>query len=405
MPRLRIAAILTIVALTAAACMTPASRKDVDPDLPTVKLTEAFPALKFENPVFLTHDGANPRYLYVVEQAGRILRFENRKDAATTTTFLDIRGKVLTGVSGGDREEGLLGLAFHPNFAANGQFFVNYNAGDVKNRRSVLARYTVRKDGDVADPESAATLLDFGKPHGNHNGCTLLFGGDGMLYAGYGDGGGSGDPHNNGQDLSNLHGKIIRIDVNKPADDKLYGIPADNPFVGRKGARGEIFAYGLRNPYRMSMDGENLWVGDVGNFGWESIHLVKSGGNYGWSLFEGSHEYKKGTPVDPVTPPVVEYGHEMWRGCVIGGYVYRGERYPALRGIYLYADFVLGRLWGLEYANGRTVNKGEMLASPQAGISSFGVDAQGEVYVCNMDGKIFRVEMDTRAVANIAGGN
>ena len=252
-------------------------------ELPAVDLVRAFRKLTFRRPLFLTHAGDASGRLFVGEQRGVIRVFANRPDVQLAGVFLDIQSKVRMA----HNEEGLLSLAFHPQYARNGSFFIYYSASDP--RRGVLSRFNVRRDDpEVADPASEQVILEVEQPWGNHNGATVLFGPDGFLYLSLGDGGSAGDPLNSGQDLSTLLGSILRIDIEHKADGRAYAIPADNPFVDRPGARGEIWAYGLRNVWRMSFDRStgDLWAGDVGQNAWEEIDLITKGGNYGWNIRE-----------------------------------------------------------------------------------------------------------------------
>ena len=371
-------AALLLLALTALAGVAHAPNAA----LPALELERLFPALTFERPVLLTHAGDGSGRVYVVEQHGVI----HRIDPATperTDVFLDISARV----SRRGNEEGLLGLAFDPGFTENGRFYVYYSAASP--RRSVLSRFETGSGGQ-GDPASESVLLEVPQPYSNHNGGMIEFGPDGMLYVALGDGGSAGDPQRHGQDLGTLLGTILRIDVTSGAGAP-YAIPADNPFVGRSGARGEIWAYGLRNAWRFSFDREtgDLWAGDVGQNALEEVDVVRRGGNYGWSVMEGSHCFRSAScNADDFEPPVAEYGREM--GCSItGGYVYRGERLPDLRGVYLYADFCSGRIWGLRY-DGERVTEQAQLARAEFQIPSFGEDEAGEVYVLGFDGGIYR---------------
>ncbi len=347
--------------------------------LPDVTLVGAFPRLTFHRPVYLTHARDDSNRLFVLEQDGRIRVFENRRDVAAAGVFLDIREKVYRG----HNEEGLLALDFHPQYRDNGQFYVYYSAA--RPRRGVLSRFTVSTDDpNQADPESEQVILEVEQPWGNHNGSTVLFGPDGYLYISLGDGGAANDPLNSGQDLSTLLGTILRIDVNRTEGDKAYAIPPDNPFVDRAGARPEIWAWGLRNVWRMSFDRVtgDLWAGDVGQNRWEEIHLIEKGGNYGWRIREGTHSFFDEPTTETLIDPVVEYSHREGLS-VTGGYVYRGERLPRLAGAYIYADYVSGRMWAFRYENG-TVTAHREIAHPRPPkyISSFGEGPDGELYVC-----------------------
>ena len=352
--------------------------------LPMLKLERIFPSLTFERPVFLTHSGDDSKLLYVVEQDGVIHRIDPASPKQAEV-FLDIRSRV----SRGGNEEGLLGLAFSPTFPDNGRFYVYYSAA--KPRRSVLSRFKTGADG-LGDAQSEEVLLEVKQPFPNHNGGMITFGPDGMLYIGLGDGGSAGDPFGNGQNPGTLLGTILRIDTDQPADGAPYAIPADNPFVGESGARGEVWAFGLRNPWRFSFDTAtgDLWVGDVGQNAREEVDIVYPGVNYGWNVMEGSQCFRAASCDDgKLQPPVAEYDHSL--GCSItGGYVYRGQRVRELEGAYLYADFCSGRIWGLRHDGAAVTAQGELVkASFQ--ISSFGEDTDGEVYVVGFDGGIYRL--------------
>jgi glucose/arabinose dehydrogenase len=345
------------------------------------QVVNAFPALSFVNPLYLTYAPGDPTRLFVVEQRGTIEVFENNPATSTMSLFLDLRTKV---TSGG--ETGLLGLAFDPDYATNGFFYVNYTSS-TGGLHTVIARYRVTADPDVADDTSETILLQYDQPFSNHNGGCLQFGPDGNLYIAAGDGGSGGDPMGNGQSLTTPLGKLLRI---TPAG----GIPADNPFVGMGGGvREEIWAYGLRNPWRFSFDRANgrLWCGDVGQDKIEEIDLVEKGGNYGWNLFEGDQDYDNPTHVDINTTkrPIQTYTHAVGE-AITGGYVYRGTAVPSLVGAYVYGDFGSGRLWALVWNGTSVVSNTEIagLGSP----SSFGEDFAGELYICSFDGSIYRFE-------------
>lgn len=376
-------------------------------DLPSVRLAPAFPKLSFNRPVFITHAGDGSGRLFVVEQTGRIIALSDNTDQANAEVFLDVSSKIRMQ----HNEEGLLSLVFDPKFKDNGQFYIYYSLSNPKRNR--IARYSVSEhDPRRADPDSEQVILDVEQPYGNHNGSTLLFGPDGYLYASYGDGGWAGDPHNNGQNLQTLLGSIIRIDVHRTEEGRPYAIPPENPFAGAGagGARPEIWAYGLRNVWRMSFDREtgDLWAGDVGQNDWEEIDLIVKGGNYGWNIREGKHPYprrRQSTPpaasgASQLIDPIVEYSHREGLS-VTGGYVYRGKRFPQLQGVYLYDDYASGKIWGLRYANG-TVQANAQIGGHGSGserkfITSFGEDADGELYVCAFDrldgrtGRVYRV--------------
>jgi glucose/arabinose dehydrogenase len=341
----------------------------------------------FAKPVYLTHAGDGGGRLFVVEQAGRILII--KQGQINPTPFLDI-----VSIVGSDaNEQGLLGVVFHPQYTENGLFFVDYTD---KQGDTVIARYRVSDNPDVADPNSATILLTIDQPYGNHNGGQLAFGPDSNLYIGMGDGGAAGDPHGNGQNLNALLGKILRIDVDS---GDPYGIPPDNPFAANGQGRPEIWSYGWRNPWRFSFDGASgdMYIGDVGQNQYEEIDVelagTPGGQNYGWRLMEGNHCFDPAT-CDPASSglvlPVAEYDHSQ--GCsVTGGYVYRGVQFPALSGIYFYGDYCSGIIWGLRHESDGTWSKAELLSSGFT-ISSFGQDEVGEVYlVQHRTGEIFQI--------------
>lgn len=352
-----------------------------------LSLEVAFPHLQFELPVDLQHPGDGTNRLFVLEQWGFIRVFENDRDAAEAPVFLNLTDRVYAG-----GELGLLGLAFHPDFAENGYFFVDYTANDPL--RTVVARYQVDpNDPNRADPNSAVVILEVEQPYQNHNGGQIRFGPDGYLYIALGDGGSGGDPHGHGQNPRTLLGSILRIDVDQPSEGRAYGIPPDNPFAGNtEGYREEIFAYGLRNPWRFSFDAATgqLWVADVGQNAYEEINVVTSGGNYGWNVMEGLHCFapSSGCAQEGLVMPVWEYGRSEGQS-ITGGFVYRGPGVPELQGKYVYGDYVSGRIWALTF-EGTTVVSNEQVASLRA-IASFGVDADGELYLAERnDGRIYR---------------
>ncbi len=356
--------------------------------LPLASLTlELLPlAGGFDKPVFLTHAGDGSGRLFVVEQRGRILIVDN--GVVNSTPFLDM----ISLVGSDSLERGLLSVAFHPAYANNGFFFVNYTD---KQGNTVIARYRLSGNPDQADPNSAKILLTIDQPYPNHNGGQLAFGLDGYLYVGMGDGGSANDPQNNGQSLNTLLGKILRLEVDQ-ADP--YGVPASNPFVNQADARPEIWSYGWRNPWRFSFDraSGDMYIADVGQNQYEEVSVelagTPGGQNYGWRLLEGAHCFDPPT-CDPASLdtvlPVVEYDHSQ--GCsVTGGYVYRGERFPALTGIYFYGDWCSGLIWGLRREADGSWSQAELRQSGLQ-ISSFGQDEVGELYVVNHRGDIFQI--------------
>ena len=346
-----------------------------------------FPNLSFRRMVGMAYAEGGSGMLFVVLQRGVIVSFANDQNAESADVFLDISERV----SDRGNEEGLLGLAFDPDFRENGYFYVYYSAASP--RRSVLSRFGVQGDGGAADAGSERVIMEVEQPYSNHNGGQIAFGPDGYLYVGLGDGGSRGDPSGNGQDVSTLLGAILRIDVSVLNEVGTYGIPADNPFVGVDGARGEIWAYGIRNPWRFSFDREHgeLWMADVGQNRFEEVDIVRRGLNYGWNVMEGSEcfEPSRGCDRQGLEMPVAEYGRDG--GCsVTGGYVYRGERLPSLYGAYLYGDFCSGKIWALRYDGGRVAEQLELVDS-RLEISSFGEDQSGEILVLSFDGGIYRL--------------
>lgn len=362
------------------------SQKSSELSAGQIEVEKAFPNLLFKRPVDLQDARDGSSRLFVVEQEGVIRVFENSPDAIRAKVFLDLRDRVQYD----EGEEGLLGMAFHPDFKKNGYFFVNYTASDPL--RTVIARFEVKTAGaDHADPDSQEIFLEFLQPYSNHNGGQIGFGPDGFLYIATGDGGAAADPYGNGQNLKTLLGKILRVDVNKKSNSKNYAIPKDNPFAGHKEYREEIYAYGLRNPWRFSWDkAGRLWTGDVGQNKFEEIDIIEKGGNYGWNIMEGFHCFKpaENCPAEGLKLPVVEYSHDEGL-CVTGGFVYEGDAVKNLRGHYVYADYVNGKIWALRYKEGKN-RKPLEIAHTHLNISSFGVDVRGELYLCAFDGKIYR---------------
>ena len=349
----------------------------------------AFPNVQFSDPVGIYNAGDGSNRLFVVEQAGVIKTFENNESVTAATVFLNISDRV---ASGG--ELGLLGLAFPPKFNQSGFFYVYYTANNPL--RSVVSRFSVSQaNGNQADVNSEKVVLQVQQPFSNHNGGQISFGPDGYLYIGLGDGGSEGDPLGNGQNHSTLLGKILRIDVNTASGSSNYSIPRDNPFVGNlQGFREEIYAYGLRNPWRFSFDPATgrLWAGDVGQDRIEEIDVIKSGENYGWNIMEGSLCYSppSGCNQSGLTLPVWEYNHTIGY-AVTGGFVYRGETFPELVGSYVYGDYGSGRIWALRYSGAGAPANSE-LANTGLHITSFGLDQKNELYMCAFDGNIYRLE-------------
>ena len=345
-------------------------------------------------PLVVTHAGDGTGRRFVLDQSGMIHVF--KPGSVAGTLFLDLRPG--TSPWGKYNEEGLLGLAFHPKFKENGEFFVTYSLEGDK-RVEHLARFRAKPDDpDRADPASEELVLAIEQPFWNHNGGSIAFGPDGFLYVGLGDGGSRNDPFGHGQRLDVLFGKILRIDVDRRAGDLGYAIPPDNPFVGSVGARGEIYAYGLRNPWQLAFDPptRRLWVGDVGQDLIEEVDIVVKGGNYGWSAHEGTRPFGSRAAAGPVVEPVWEYDHEVGKS-VTGGRVYRGAAIPELVGRYVYGDFVSGRLWALTVDDGGRAVANHAIAWNGLPIFGFGADESGELYVCtsSADGQGVRALIPT----------
>ncbi|MEM9869344.1 MAG: PQQ-dependent sugar dehydrogenase, partial [Bacteroidota bacterium] len=356
-----------------------------DPIVSTFTVQNAFPNLMFSRPVDFQTAGDSSNRIFVVEQGGTIKVFQNDSETNASETFLDISDKIDTNAN----EQGLLGLAFHPNFESNGYFYVNYTP---TRSLSVTSRFQAFPSGsNRADPSSELILLEIPQPFTNHNGGQLAFGPDNMLYIASGDGGSGGDPDNNAQNRDNLLGTILRIDVDRSGSGLNYGIPMDNPFVGQSDTREEIYAYGFRNPWRMSFDFQtgDLWSGDVGQDEREEINLVVNGGNYGWKRFEGTFCFSGDCNSSGLEAPVFEYQHNGNDQSITGGFVYRGTMTPALVGNYIYADFVDGRIWALDVTGNTPQNS--LVVDSNLTISSFGTDAANELYICSFYGGIYRL--------------
>ena len=344
-----------------------------------------------DTPVGIAHANDGSGRLFIVEKPGRI-RIVRGGDLLPEP-FLDITDRADAGGS----EQGLLGLAFHPNYPRNGFLFVNYtdHRGD-----TVISRFSVTADPNRADPNSEVVILTLDQPAGNHNGGHLVFGPDGYLYIGTGDGGGAGDQYGNGQNGQTLLGAMLRLDVDSR---QPYAIPPDNPFLGNPAIRDEMWAIGLRNPWRYSFDRltGDLYIADVGQNRYEEIDFQPAGNpggqNYGWPIMEGSHCYPEDQPCDRtgLTLPVVEYDHSQ--GCsVTGGYVYRGHEFPILTGIYLFGDYCTGRIWGLAPGTEGTWRVAE-LGQFGVALSSFGEDETGEVYLLDMGrGEVLQITAELR---------
>ena len=341
-------------------------------------LENAFPNLSFSSPIDLQNSGDGTNRIFVVERAGRIKVFPNSSSATSLKTYLDITDRVSAG-----GEMGLLGLAFHPDYKNNGFFYVNYTVSNPRVTR--ISRFQVSSENsDSADKNSELILLTFNQPFSNHNGGWIGFGpDDGYLYIGTGDGGSGGDPQNNGQSITTFLGKILRIDIDNQDSGLEYAIPSDNPFTDSSGSiLKEIYAWGMRNPWRNSFDPVTgwLWSADVGQNTWEEINIIERGKNYGWRCYEGNHSFNlSGCNYPEYIFPIWEYSHGL--GCSItGGYVYRGPTVPELTGKYIYADYCTKTVWSLEY-NDNAPPDNQTLLTASGFVTSFGVDENNELYI------------------------
>jgi glucose/arabinose dehydrogenase len=335
-----------------------------------------------DQPVYLTAPSADPR-LFIVEQPGRLRVVENGK--LQRKPFLDITSKVRSG-----GEQGFLSVAFHPQYRANGFLFVNYTdkKGDTR-----IERYTVSSDSSAADPRSAKLILTVDQRYSNHQGGLNLFGPDGMLYIGMGDGGSKGDPHGNGQNRRALLGKLLRINVDR---GDPYSVSTANPFANG-GGRGEIWALGLRNPWRFAFDRVSglLYIADVGQDRYEEVNVVpmqKAGVNYGWNVMEGPACYRSsGCNQTGLQQPALSYAHENSTCSVIGGSVYRGQKIPEIAGQYFYSDYCNSWLRSFGYADGKVTDRHEWPVGRLGSVVSFGEDSQGELYICTSSGRVYRI--------------
>lgn len=355
----------------------------LEPDLPPVRLVEI--ASGFDRPLFLTHAGDGSGRLFVVEQGGRVWILRGSERSARP--YLDAR-PVLDESSG---ERGLLGLAFAPDFARSGVLFLSHTAPGPAN---VVTRVQVDPAAEEVSLARTERIFAIDDPAHNHNGGMIAFGPDGYLWIGSGDGGRAGDPWDNARDLGSRLGKMLRIDVST----RPYRVPPDNPFVGRRGAAAEVWALGLRNPWRFSFDRETgeLWIGDVGQGAWEEIDVEdpRAGGgrHYGWRTMEGRHCFDPRRGCDPggLTLPIHEYGHDQ--GCsVTGGYVYRGLAIPALSGHYLFSDYCRGTVWALRRDESGAARV-EVLLESRRPVSSFGEGPDGEIYLCDHQGAVLKID-------------
>jgi glucose/arabinose dehydrogenase len=347
-----------------------------------IRLAEV--ARGFDQPLYVTAPAGDSR-LFVVEQTGHIRIVKNGQPLAAP--FIDLSAKIS---SGGER--GLLSIAFHPRYATNGFFYVDYTD---RNGDTRVERYHVSSNPDVADPASGQLVLFQQQPYANHNGGLLLFGPDGDLYVGFGDGGSGGDPLGNGQNPGTLLGKILRIDVDHA---QPYSVPADNPFVGQAGKRPEIWITGVRNPWRFSFDraANLLYVADVGQSAYEEVDVVPAGQgglNFGWNVMEGMHCYNAGGCVQQgLTLPVLEYTHDDGSCSITGGYVYRGRAIPSLAGTYFYSDYCKGWLRSFRWDGAHATEQKSWDVGGIGNVTSFGEDASRELYLTTSGGVVYRIE-------------
>lgn len=373
-----------LIALLVASCSDSAGNDDGDGNgnLGTIGVDTVISGLS--NPAFITSPPGDPR-MFIVELPGRIRIL--RDGVLLSQPFLDIRSLVS---SGGER--GLFSVAFHPEYPQNGFFYVSHTDLSGASR---IARYRVSANPDVADVTSAKIILSVAQPYANHNGGPIAFGPDGMLYIGLGDGGSGGDPLGHGQNRATLLGSLLRIDVDS---GDPYAIPPDNPFVNDPDARPEIWAYGLRNPWRFSFDRESgdLYVADVGQNAWEEVNAVpadSAGINYGWNRMEGRHCYASGgCSVSGLTLPVYEYANSSDTCSVTGGYVYRGAAIPDVIGAYFFADYCEGRLRSFRVQSGEAMDARTWDLGRLGSITSFGEDAAGELYIVTAEGVVYRLK-------------
>lgn len=388
--------------ILAACALLPAvalGQKKIDTRPLKLKIELAFPKLKWTDwsavddsgkvkplrPIVVTHAGDGSNRLFVATQRGVVHVLPNKRNAEKTQVFLDISKQVVYHPK--RNEEGLLGMAFHPKYKTDGRVFIYYTSTSAPHT-SVISSFRVSKDNpNKVDPKSEVEIMRIKQPFWNHNGGTIVFGPDGYLYVGLGDGGSAKDPYRNGQNLKTLLGSILRIDIDNKSNGKNYAIPKDNPFVTKAGARPEIYSYGWRNIWRMSFDRKTgkLWAADVGQDIWEEINIVKKGGNYGWNLREAAHPFgPRGVgPRSDLIDPIFEYHHKTVGKSITGGFVYRGKRIPQLVGKYLYADYVSGKIWALGYnAKAGRVVSNRLIPGNKMPVITFGDDEQGEVYFC-----------------------
>lgn len=374
-----------------------------DPEIENqFSLTNAFPSLIFDRPLDIQNSGDSTNRLFVVEQKGVIKVIDNLGSGnqvqaevngldATSEIFLDIQERV----EFDENELGLLGLAFHPDYENNGLFYINYIAGSPL--RTIVSEFSRSSDDpNKADPNSEVVLLEIPQPHTFHNGGQLVFGpNDGYLYISIGDGGDVLVAQRS-QDLTNLFGTVLRIEVDNSENQLNYAIPFDNPFINNlEGFREEIYAYGLGNPWRLAFDPflGKLLAGDVGRFAREEINLIEKGKNYGWPIMEGNLCFNPpmGCNTMGLEPPLHEYARDQG-GAVIGEIIYHGNEFTELSGLYIYGDFVSGRVWALEHNGTSKVDNTQLLQFDPFSIVAFGLDEQNEPYLASFDGNIYRLE-------------
>jgi glucose/arabinose dehydrogenase len=375
---------LFAVGILAVALVSVAYGQDSPPDGSQYQLVEVLTDVR--RPIFLTHAGDGSGRLFIAGQDGDIWVVN---EEGVGQTFLNVTSLISRDAS----ERGLLGLAFHPDYEQNGQFFINYT--DTFGN-TVIARYTVSADDpNVADPDSAQEILFIDQPYANHNGGGIAFGPDGYLYIGMGDGGSAGDPQGNGQDGQALLGKMLRIDVNGQNEDNAYAIPADNPYINNSALAPEVWALGLRNPWRFSFDREtgDLYIADVGQNIYEEVNFQPAdstgGENYGWNIMEATHSYSGVLIPDGLVLPFAEYSHS--EGCSItGGYVYRGATMPDLQGIYFFSDYCFGTIWA-SFRDSTGDWNTNVFMDAHVTVSSFGEDEAGELYVLDHTGTVYQL--------------
>jgi glucose/arabinose dehydrogenase len=386
----------------------PSDPRSADAPLPKLAPRVAYPNLRFDRPVALDYPkGTGKRYFVVEQHTATIWAFSDDRQTSQKQIFLRLRDPINRG-----NEEGLLGLAFHPKYQQNGQFFVYYSANDQGHRFSVVSRFIASRGGLAeTDPTTEARIwVSAEDPFENHNGGTIVFGPDGYLYISLGDGGAADDPMSSGQNPRDWFASILRIDVDHPSGGKPYGIPRDNP--ARRSRRHahwapEVYCIGLRNVWKFCFDRRtgDLWAGDVGQNLWEMVHRIENGGNYGWSIREGFHPFQPQRRQRPdsaskIQPPIFEYPHAPTRDrpdsglSITGGYVYRGKKIPDLEGVYICGDFETGRIWGLKVDKGKLIDKGELIdirRNPGLKIASFAEDREGEILILSFDGRIYEL--------------